>query len=139
VNLQPLIPAVIGAIKTQSGRPVGYARKPGTVKEIERAPYAVVYQLYDAVTATSFTDDAPFDMQWVTTQVSCFGEQAEQVAALADSARYAIIGRTDGDWAQTIDPSGLEVCGRVLDATVGVSEESGEWFSADRFRFLVTG
>jgi hypothetical protein len=138
LNLQHLVPSVIEAIETESGKPVGNSRPPGTPAELEGIPYAVVYQLLtDFLEPTSFAD--PHDMVWVAIQVTSVAESAQQANWMADQVRRAIIGRAGQDWIHAITPSGLEICGRTLAITVGVEEEDGVFNATERYRLLVTG
>lgn len=138
MNLQYLAPAVIEAIKAQSGKPVGLSRPPGSPSEMAGEVYAVVYQLFtDVNEPSSFAE--PYDMVWQGIQVTSIAESGEQASWMSDQVRMAIIGRSGGDWIQPISPTGLQVCGRTLAISAGIEQEDGVFNSYERYRLLVTG
>ena len=134
-----IVPAVITAIETESGRPVGHSRIPGTETEVPTAPWAIVYQLRNEdVRPTSYTEDT-YDMTWIAIQVTSTGEVAQQAEWMSDQAREAILGRTAGDWKRPITVSGAKVIARTWAMTDRVDQEYGVWQSVSHYRLLVSG
>ena len=131
-----LVPAVVTAIETESGKPVGNHRVPGAAQTTPDAQFAIVYHLGgdQGETAMGFVND----MVWVTVQVTSVGETAKHANWMADKARTAILGKTGGVYVQAIEPDGLTVCARSIDELPFTSYEEGVWQTAERFRLLVT-
>lgn len=137
IDLTGLAPAIVTAIETESGRPVGDGRLPGPENTNPAMPFAVVYELPSPHEATAF--GFPNDMTWLHIQITSVGETASQARWMSGQVRAAIVGKTGGTWTQPIDPAGLEICARNIDEWGGPVGEDGTVNVHDRYRFLITG
>ena len=140
LNTAAVVPAVIEAIKAESGRPVGNHRIPGADTEVPEPPWAVVYEIpNEEVRPTSYTEDT-YDMVWLEIQVTATAEISQQAAWMADQAREAILGRSGGGWKQPITiPDGL-VIGRTWAMTNRIDDHyQGVWECHARYKLLVSG
>lgn len=133
---EDLVPSVVTAIETQSSKPVGNHRVPGSVQDTPAAPFAIVYHVGGEREDTAY--GFAHDMAWVTVQVTSVGETAKQANWMADQARDAILGKTGGSYNQALSPAGLNVCGRSLEDIAVTTFEEGVWQTTERFRLLVT-
>lgn len=133
-----IVPAVITAIETETGRPVGHGRIPGTEKEIPNPPFAIVDQLWSNANETSYTQN-PQDMMWFNLQVTSIGRTGDQTSRMADKVRYALLGTNASGWVYPIEGAGFVVGGRMLDSTATMEVEESMFQLPERYRLLITG
>lgn len=105
-QLRTITDALVAMLTAHVGRPVGDAQVPADVG----LPYLIVYPL---PTGDIYGDlESPQGMAQVPFQLTAVGERRDQLDALLDRARHAILDRVGSSFTNPIAPAGATVIDR---------------------------
>ncbi|WP_433547166.1 hypothetical protein ACQPZG_20335 [Streptomyces sp. CA-294286] len=123
-----------------TGKPCGLGALPQVAGKPAPAPYTVLYPLGGTISGAPLADQGEdADLLY---QVTAVGARTDQAEWLADRVRRAVLERTPtGVWGHALDPAGVDVWARGLDADAGTDDAGaaeGVVTSSQRFRLSAT-